>query len=182
MIELRVADRLDAAEIEQLAELLVAAVADGASVGFLPPLALEEARRYWSGVLAPGVALVLAEDTGRIVGAVQLHAASSTNGRHRGEVAKLMVHPDHRRRGIGRRLMQRLETVARDDGRWLLVLDTREGDPSNELYRSLGYHEVGRIPRYARSADGRLEATVFYYKELTPAPPGGDPVQGVVAE
>ena len=165
-LQIRVADQLHDRDIEQLADLLVAVVADGASVGFLPPLAREEARRYWSGVLAPGVALVLAERDGRIVGAVQLHAASSANGRHRGEVAKLMVHPEQRRQGIGRRLMAELEAVARADGRWLLVLDTREGDPSNDLYRSLGYREVGRIPRYARSAEGRLEATVYYYKEL----------------
>ena len=164
---IRVADRLDADEIEHLADLLVAVVADGASVGFLPPLGRADARRYWSAALAPGVALMLAERAGRIVGAVQLHPASSANGRHRAEVAKLMVHPDQRRQGIGRRLMERLEAVARADGRRLLVLDTRDGDPSNDLYRSLGYQEVGRIPRYARSADGRFEATVYYYKELT---------------
>ena len=70
------------------------------------------------------------------------------------------------RQGIARRLMERLEAAAREDGRRLLALDTHQGDPSNERYRSPGYREVGRIPRYARSADGRLEATVYYYKEL----------------
>lgn len=62
--------------------------------------------------------------------------------------------------------MTRLETESRRAGRTLLVLDTRAGDPSNALSRALGYHEAGRIPRYARAADGRLEATVYYYKEL----------------
>ncbi len=168
MIEIRVADELTAGEIDQLADLLAAVVADGASIGFLASPARAEAARYWLGVLSPGVQLLLAEADGQIVGAVQLQAASSANGRHRGEVAKLMVSPDHRRQGIGRRLMEALEAAALRDGRWLLVLDTREGDPSNALYRSLGYVEVGRIPRYARSRDGGLAATVHYYKELVP--------------
>jgi ribosomal protein S18 acetylase RimI-like enzyme len=63
--------------------------------------------------------------------------------------------------------MERVETAAIADNRTLIVLDTREGDPSNDLYRSLGYIEAGRIPHYARSATGTLDATVFYYKELT---------------
>ena len=165
-VAIRAASQLQAGEIRQLGELLVAVVDDGASIGFLPPLDPEEARRYWSGVLGPGVVLLVAEQDGRIVGSGQLHLEQRANGRHRAEVAKLMVHPSARRRGLGLRLMEQLETLARQAGRTLLVLDTREGDPSNRLYRSLGYLEAGRIPRYARSANGELHTSVFYYKEL----------------
>jgi ribosomal protein S18 acetylase RimI-like enzyme len=168
MIDIRIADRLTPGEIEQLADLLTAVVSDGASIGFLGPPAKVEAAAYWQRVLEPGVDLLLAKAAGVIVGTVQLQAASSANGRHRAEIAKLMVSPRHRRQGIGRRLMEAAESAALRDGRWLLVLDTREGDPSNDLYRSLGYVEVGRIPRYARSLAGQLDATVYYYKELTP--------------
>ncbi len=48
----------------------------------------------------------------------------------------------------------------------LLVLDTRLGDPSNDLYVSLGYQWVGQIPHYARSGSGSLDTTVLYYKDL----------------
>ena len=41
--------------------------------------------------------LVVAERDGRIVGTVQLQPAESENGAHRGEVAKLLVHPEWRR-------------------------------------------------------------------------------------
>ncbi len=166
LLTIRAANDTTAEEVGQLADLLVAVVAEGASVGFLPPLASAVARGYWERALAPGVVLLLAEEKGRNVGTVQLRPAESANGRHRAEVAKLLVDPEHRRRGIGRALMGRLEEAARVDGRSLLVLDTCEGDPSNQLYRSLGYEEAGRIPRYARTGDGRLEGTVFYYKEL----------------
>jgi ribosomal protein S18 acetylase RimI-like enzyme len=166
VVTLRVVEALGPAEIDDLADLLVAVVAEGASVGFLPPLARTEAVEYWSGARASGGVLLLAEEAGRIVGTVQLRPAESANGRHRAEVAKLLVHPDHRRRGIGRSLMEGIEAEARRDGRTLLMLDTREGDAANGLYHALGYREVGRVPRYARAANGRLEATVFYYKEL----------------
>lgn len=164
--EIRIVTALSPRELEQLVRLLVAVVDDGASVGFLPPLGPEEARAYWTGVLGSGVVLVVAEEDGRIIGTGQLHLERQANGRHRAEVAKLMVEPAARRRGLGRRLIERLEAIAREERRTLLVLDTREGDPSNRLYRSLGWVEAGRIPRYARSANGELRGTVFYYKEL----------------
>jgi ribosomal protein S18 acetylase RimI-like enzyme len=88
------------------------------------------------------------------------------NGLHRAEVAKLMVHRAARRRGIARALMLALEDHARRLGRTTLVLDTRQGDPSERLYQSLGYQLAGAIPEYARSADGTLDATAIYYRLL----------------
>jgi ribosomal protein S18 acetylase RimI-like enzyme len=165
-MDIRLVARLNPTERSGLARLLTAVVDEGASVGFLPPLAVDEAEVYWGALPEPATRLLVAEEDGRIVGTVQLQLAERANGRHRAEVAKLLVVPARRRRGIGRALMDRMEEVAWGEGRTLLVLDTREGDASNALYRSLGYVEVGRIPAYARSADGRLDGTVIYYKLL----------------
>ena len=79
---------------------------------------------------------------------------------------KLMVHRRARGRGIGRALMLAVEDAARDDGRTLLVLDTRRGDVAERLYERLGYTHVGVTPRYASSAAGTLEDTVYFYREL----------------
>jgi GNAT superfamily N-acetyltransferase len=164
---IRRVDRLSAKELDDLTEVLVTCVAQGASLGFHAPLPADAARDWWAGVPRDGVILLVAEREGRIVGTVQLQPAESENGAHRGEVAKLLVHPSWRRQGIARALMMGVEAEARTTGKTLLVLDTREGDPSNDLYAALGYREAGRIPGWARDASGALSTTVFWYKPLS---------------
>lgn len=159
------------AHLPALCALLEDAVDGGASVGFLPPLGAGEAAAYWRSVvdaLRDGSRrLLVAELPERgLVGAVQLDLVMRPNARHRAEVAKLLVHRAVRRRGIGRALMLAVEEEARRLGRTTLVLDTRQGDPSERLYQSLGYQRAGVIPAYARGADGRLDGTVIYYRLL----------------
>lgn len=158
---------LQPAEISDLCEVLTACVNNGASLGFHAPLAPEIARAWWERLPRSGVTLLVAEAAGRIGGTVQLHAAESANGAHRTEVAKLLVHPAWRRRGVASALMTAAEEIARRQGKLLIILDTREGDPSNLLYASAGYTEGGRIPDWARDAAGDLTATIFWYKQLT---------------
>nr|WP_197088287.1 GNAT family N-acetyltransferase [Paenibacillus dauci] len=158
-------DTLDK-EMDQFVDMLVAVVDDGASIGFLPPLDREEARSYWQSVIEPSTILLAARSGERITGTVQVQLCSKPNGNHRAEIAKLMVHPDYRRHGIARQLMIEAEQVARQAERSLLVLDTRDGDPSNRLYQSLGFLLAGQIPYFARSENGSLDATNLYYKVL----------------
>jgi acetyltransferase len=157
-----------------LIALLHDAVDSGASIGFLPPVAEAESQAYWQAVgvaLGEGSRVLLAARDGELglVGSAQLELATRANARHRAEVSKVMVHRRARRRGIGRALMLALEEHARRLGRTTLVLDTREGDPSEALYRALGWTCAGAIPRYARSATGALDTTALYYKLLDPA-------------
>lgn len=158
------------AVMDDLTALLMDAVNNGASVGFLPPLGREESRAYWQSVI-PSLQdktrlLLAAQVDGVVVGVVQLGLEGRANGNHRAEVMKLLVHTAHRKHGIGRALMTALEDHARRIGRTTLVLDTRAGDPSQRLYESLGYALAGVIPQYARSADGNLHSTAFLYKIL----------------
>ncbi|MGG4345924.1 N-acetyltransferase family protein [Paenibacillus lautus] len=159
-------DSLETDMHHQLTELLIRVVENGASVGFLAPLSYDEAYAYWEDVLGPGVTLWVAVQDGQTIGTVQLQYAMKANGRHRAEVAKLMVDPASRRGGIGRALMLHLEPKAKQEARTLLVLDTREGDPSNKLYQSLGYIQAGVIPDFALSSNGELDGTVLYYKRI----------------
>lgn len=154
-------------QIHDLSRLLADVVEDGASIGFLPPLGFTEASSYWRNVIEPGTLLWAAYLGEQLAGTVQLHLAKKRNASHRAEIAKLMVHPDQRRYGIARKLMNAAHERAITENRTLLILDTRAGDPSNLLYQSLGYMEAGQIPRFARSASGELDASVFYYRETT---------------
>ena len=154
-------------DLDELTDLLVAVVEQGASVGFLPPLDPLEARAYWQkAIQADNVVFLVARKDAAIVGTVQLEYSTKKNGRHRAEVNKLLVHPNAQRMGIGRKLMTELEAIAAENGWTTLHLDTREGDISNNVYQSLGWIQAGIIPRWAESANGSLDGTVFYYKLL----------------
>jgi ribosomal protein S18 acetylase RimI-like enzyme len=150
--------------IDPLSELLLQVVDDGASIGFLPPMKLSDARYFWQTVLSPNVILFVAKINNEIVGTIQLHLCTKQNGLHRAEIAKLMTSPTARRKGVARSLMKAAEERAIKEGRTLLVLDTRDGDPSNFLYQSLGYIQAGKIPNFALSGEGELDTTVIYYK------------------
>jgi ribosomal protein S18 acetylase RimI-like enzyme len=152
--------------VEELTDLLIKVVHDGASIGFLPPLETADAVAFWRGCITPEIIFLAAKIDGKIAGTAQLHLCMKPNGTHRAEVAKLMTHPDHRQKGIARQLMKEIENRAKEEERSLLVLDTREGDPSNLLYQSMGYIEAGRIPNFAQSETGELDTTILYYKMI----------------
>lgn len=155
---------------ETLIDLLLDAVANGASVGFVLPLSREEAGRYWDGLL-PSVAdgsrlLWTALDGAGLVGSVQLELATKKNGWNRAEVQKLLVHSRARRGGVGRVLMQALETAALELRRGLLYLDTEARSDAEAFYRALGYTCIGGLPDYACSPQGEWRANAIYYKTL----------------
>jgi GNAT superfamily N-acetyltransferase len=51
---------------------------------------------------------------------------------------ELTVHPDHRRRGVGRELYEYAARVAREEGRKRLLSDTVAGSPGEEFGRAVG--------------------------------------------
>ncbi len=158
------------AYLPDLIRVLQDSVDGGASVGYLPPLSDEQAQQYWSAIL-PDVEkgsriLLVALDDGVVIGTGQLELAQKPNASHRAEVQKLLVHRDHRGKGIAGELLSVIETAAREANRTLLVLDTIQGDTADRLYRKLGWIEAGVIPQFAMSGTGILEATVVFYKLL----------------
>ena len=95
---------------------------------FLPPLSHTRMLDYWlslsEDIEKSRTALILqfaAEDEAEVAGYVCLMMPATETGPFRGEVNKLMVSPKHRRKGVARRVMEKLENVARERGRDLLV-------------------------------------------------------------
>ncbi|KPC78131.1 GNAT family N-acetyltransferase [Streptomyces sp. NRRL S-4] len=155
---------------DELAALLIESVEGGASVGFLASLDRTSAATWWreraAAVEAGSQQVWIARDDERVAGTIGLVKAALPNARHRAEVAKLVVRPSARRRGIGRALLTALERSAAAEGLTLLVLDTETGCDAEHLYRSAGWNPCGSVPDYAADPYGTLRATTFYYKAL----------------
>ena len=161
---------IDDADVQGLADVLVDCVVGGASVGFMLPFDFERAQSFWTGALqsaASGerVVLVAEDDAGVIVGTVQVVLTAPENQPHRGEISKMLVHRDARRRGVAEALMRAAEVAARDAGKTLLVLDTAS-DSAERLYERLGWQRVGVIPDYALWPQGGYVDTILFYKLL----------------
>ncbi len=135
MLEIEVAPLDDSPQIRgSLCEILVEAVANGASVSFMHPLAFEAADAFWKGSLAAasrGERVVLGAFSGeRLIGTVTLLLDFPPNQPHRAEIAKLMTRVSHRGRGVAKALMRAAERLAVERGRTHLMLDTAvEGEP-----------------------------------------------------
>ena len=153
-----------------LSEILIEVVANGGSVSFMHPLALDVADTFWKGALAAaarGERIVLgAFDDGRLVGTVTLLLDCPPNQPHRAEIAKLMTRMSHRSRGVAKALMQAAERLAIERARTLLVLDTAVDGGAATLYEGLGFTLAGVIPDYALKPHGGLTGTMIYWKLL----------------
>ena len=83
-------------------------------------------------------ALVALED-GRVLGYVGMMCVLDE-----GQIINVAVHPDARRRGVGRRLMEAAQTYAKERGIVFLSLEVRESNiAARSLYSSLGWEEQG---------------------------------------
>lgn len=92
----------------------------------------------------PGVVALVAEEGGRVLGHVLVGVAGGE-----AEVRTIAVSPDHRRRGLGRALLQAGHAAACAAGADVVFLEVAEGnDPAFRLYETEGYRVVGRRPRY----------------------------------
>ena len=100
-------DSLSHNEVEELAQLTLAIIESPASIGFLADTKLDALRQYWQQLDFSHKKLALArDDTGQAVGTIQLNLATPGNSLHRGEIAKLMVHPQAQGLGVSTTLLQ----------------------------------------------------------------------------
>ena len=75
-----------------------------------------------------------------------------------GQVTNVATHPDHRRRGLGRLVLDALLEGARARNLVEVTLEVREGNaPAIALYQSFGFEQVGYRPRfYTRPVEAAL--------------------------
>jgi ribosomal protein S18 acetylase RimI-like enzyme/purine-nucleoside phosphorylase len=98
--------------------------------------------------LLEGPAIVLvAEQDGRLVGSI----IGGFDG-WRGNIYRLVVHPEYRRRGIARRLAAEVESRLRRQGvKRITALVEKDHADANGFWSAIGYRLDHRLSRYARN-------------------------------
>lgn len=175
-IAIRMVDADEARQrIVELTSVLRDAVDSGTSINFLDHATDNDLTAFWQGAIddlsAGNRALVVADTGSRYVGTAMVVFAHQQNSQHRADVAKMIVHRSHQRRGIGSRLLDAIDDVARANGRTLLMLDTETDSAGEHLYATNGWVRFGIVPGHAHSPSGELKPTSFFYKVVGAAAP-----------
>jgi ribosomal-protein-alanine N-acetyltransferase len=83
----------------------------------------------------------------------------SRHGFEEEELLLFAVAPAHRCQGLGQRLLARFAKAAQARGAQRLLLEMRQDNPAERLYRQFGFAAIGRRPGYYRTPLGtRLDA------------------------
>ncbi len=72
------------------------------------------------------------------------------------ELLLFAVDPHWRRRGLGAALLRECLATARAGNILRILLEMREGNSAEHLYRAFGFLPVGRRPKYYRTPAGHL--------------------------
>lgn len=77
-------------------------------------------------------------------------------------VLNICIQPDFHGRGLGRKILHRLITLARDHGVDTMFLEVRASNRiAQMLYESEGFNEIGQRRGYYPTNQGREDALVF---------------------
>ena len=90
---------------------------------------------------------LVAQEAGAVLGYV-----GSQSVLDEADMMNVAVHPEHRRRGIARELVERLVEALKAKEVYCLTLEVRASNaPAKALYEALGFAQVGRRPNYYRN-------------------------------
>jgi RimJ/RimL family protein N-acetyltransferase len=126
---------------------------------------VSEERRYLKTVLHhPDAAVLVALDDGRVVGRLSLSRDPHPASHHVADLG-LMVAESHRRRGIGKRLLEEAVTWARGAGIRKLELHVFPWNESAlRLYESFGFEREGYRRRHYVRGDELVDAILMAYE------------------
>jgi len=148
-------------------------VALGASIGREPEAwllnsdgwrSVGEERRYLRALKRhPDAAVFVAEDDGALVGRLSVARDPHSASRHVADLG-LMVAATHRRRGIGRALLDQAADWARDAGVRKLELHVFPwNEPAIKLYEHFGYEREGLRKGHYRRAGEYVDVLLMAY-------------------
>ncbi len=168
--KVEIIDRLTRGDLSDLCQAADDAIRGGGGFGWLTPPLRDVMESYWKGVLlVPDRTLIVGRLDGVIVGSAQLLRPTKNNEAqaHSAQLTTSFIAPWARGHGLARMIAVAVEDRARHLGVRVLNLDVRETqEAAITLYRSLGYHETGRHPHYAR-VNGEYVAGLYFWKDLS---------------
>lgn len=101
---------------------------------------IDDLYRIEEAYLDSGGEFLVAEAAGRVVAMGGLAVEDN-----RAELLRMRVDPDYQREGLGSRLLDRLETTARERGvAWLVAETARRQGAATEFYPTHGFEEQSR--------------------------------------
>ncbi len=71
-----------------------------------------------------------------------------------GHIISMAVHPQHRRRGIGKQLVERALKILRSKNLWAEVRKSNQG--AQAFYLKMGFQIIGEIPNYYGNEDALI--------------------------
>ncbi len=123
-----------------------------------PEVFLRELRLPFSKIV---LARLAGEPRGTVVGYLCRWLAAGVL-----EIQNIAVHPDWRRRSIGRRLVEHALTEGSQLGARAAVLEVRRHNlPAISLYRGLGFRQTGVRPRYYTDGEDALLMELGFDRE-----------------
>ena len=125
---------------------------------------VSEERRYLRALRRyPHAAVIVAEEDGQIVGRLSLARDQHPASYHVADLG-LMVAASHRRRGIGRALLDAAVAWARENGIRKLELHVfPHNEPAIRMYESYGFEREGYRRAHYRRAGEYVDAIVMAY-------------------
>lgn len=80
-----------------------------------------------------------------------------------GQITNVAVHPDYRRKGFAKQLIEALIVIAKEKKLTSLTLEVREhNEAAISLYEAMGFEQVGRRKGYYEGKEDALLMTLFF--------------------
>lgn len=109
---------------------------------------------------------ITATHQGNMVGLITLYLQPYKRIMHQSELG-VIVCPEYRGQGIGSRLFDEIEKMAKNDFKIeLLHLQVYYSNPAIHLYERKGFREFGRQDRFMKEEDGSYLGRVFMQKYI----------------
>ena len=153
-MKIRPADATDAEQLVELAEAVGIEAGDWL-ISTSSWRSVADERRYLKAIRGhPDAAIFVAEDDGRVVGRLSLARDPHPASHHVADLG-LMIAASHRRRGLGRALLQQAVAWGGESGIRRLELHVFPwNEPALALYEAFGFEREGlRRQQYRRGAE-----------------------------